>query len=46
MSVNPKEAKDLLSNCKNKEGKSLFDIYTLVSEIMFGQPSFIKNQNE
>ena len=32
MSVNPKEAKDLLSNCKNKEGKSLLDVYELVSD--------------
>ena len=26
------EAKYLLSNCKNKEGKSLLDVYELVSD--------------
>lgn len=31
MSSNPKEAKDLLSNCKNIEGKSLLDTYNLIS---------------
>lgn len=31
MSTNPQEAKDLLSNCKNKEGQSLLDIYNLIS---------------
>ena len=28
---NSKETQDLLSNCKNKEGKSLLDLYTLSS---------------
>ncbi len=32
MSANPKEAKDLLSNCKNNEGKSMLDFYTLISD--------------
>jgi len=32
MSANPREEKDLLSNCKNKEGKSLLDVYELVSD--------------
>src|SRR3989344_6766803 len=31
-SENPKETKNLLSNCKNKEGKSLLDIYNLISK--------------
>lgn len=31
MSANPQEAKDLLLNCKNKEGKSLLDTYNLIS---------------
>lgn len=29
MSANPKETRELLSRCKNKDGKSLLDIYTL-----------------
>jgi len=32
MSENSQEAKNLLSNCKNEEGKSLLDIYNLNSE--------------
>jgi hypothetical protein len=31
-SIPIQEAKDLLSNCKNKDGKSLLDIYTLTSK--------------
>ena len=31
-SDNPKETRNLLSNCKNNEGKSLLDFYALVSE--------------
>ncbi len=31
-SDNSKETRDLLSNCKNNEGKSLLDFYTLISK--------------